>query len=201
MPVVHCLLRLDRTKGKAEPELGSETEDGLPKFPFYSSLWLAGCLVQQCWLFKVSLSLRKIWKTLSVKNPGCPADTTGTFMKILIPTKGQLIAPRFDLATEVIVATCYDQQLLEEPRCLLVAEPSAEALCEMILKEQAKRVICCGIEEEHFRFLSWKKVTVFDSVIGPWKQALGLAAADELRAGDILSCQQTFGSKMSGGQV
>lgn len=107
-------------------------------------------------------------------------------MKILIPIEGDLIAPRFDMANEVVVATCYDRQLLEEPRSLLIATASADVLCEMIFKEQVKTVICCGIEEECYRFLHWKKIVVFDSVIGPWKRALTLAMSGELQTGSIL---------------
>lgn len=107
-------------------------------------------------------------------------------MKIFIATAGDAIAPRFDMASEAIIAVCYDRQLLEEPRALLMADASAEMLCEMILKEQVKTVICCGIEEEHYCFLRWKKVNVFDSVIGSWQQALRLAMTGELRAGSIL---------------
>ncbi|MBM9519375.1 hypothetical protein JWG39_06000 [Desulforhopalus vacuolatus] len=107
-------------------------------------------------------------------------------MKLLIPTCGNHVAPRFDNATEVLIATCYDRQLLEEPRFILLANPSAEGLCDMILKEQVKCVVCCGIEEEHYRFLKWKKITVIDSVIGRWKPALDLAVGGELSAGDIL---------------
>lgn len=107
-------------------------------------------------------------------------------MKLLIPVENDCIAPRFDTATDVLVATCYDQKLIEEPRFLLLSDPSAEALCDMVLKERIQVVICCGIEEEHYSFLKWKKVTVLDSVIGRWQAALDLAVYGTLEAGSIL---------------
>ncbi len=108
-------------------------------------------------------------------------------MKIFIATEGELVAPRFDMANEAVIAAFYDQRLLERPRSLLISDASAEVLCDMILKEQVKTVICCGIEEEHYRFLQWKKVVVIDSVIGSWQRALNLLMVNQLQAESILS--------------
>ncbi len=107
-------------------------------------------------------------------------------MKFLIPTKGEYIAPRFDTAIELLIAIYYDGELIEEPRSILIAEPSAEAFCDMVIKERITTVICCGIEEEHYQFLHWKKIAVIDGVIGGWQKALQHAAAGKLKADSII---------------
>ena len=66
----------------------------------------------------------------------------------------------------------YDKQLMEEPRSLLLADVSAEILCDLALKENIAMLICGGIEEEHYRFLTWKNITVIDSVVGPYLKIL-----------------------------
>lgn len=112
--------------------------------------------------------------------------TSGNSMKIMITTRGDFVSPRFDLSFEVIVATCYDQQLMEEPRSLILSEVSAEILCDLALKEEVAIVICGGIEKEHYQFLTWKKITVIDSVIGPYVDALQLTLDNNLESGAIL---------------
>ncbi len=107
-------------------------------------------------------------------------------MKFLIPTKGEYIAPRFDTATEVLIAIYYDGELIEAPRSILIAEPSAETFCNMAIKEHITTVICCGIEEEYYQFLRWKKTAVIDGVIGGWQKALQQAATGELKADSII---------------
>ena len=107
-------------------------------------------------------------------------------MKIMMTVRGDCIAPRFDLSAEVIIATCYDNTLLEEPQSLLISRVSAEALCELALKENVSLVICGGIEEQHYQFLSWKKIRVIDSVIGPHGDVLRLAMDNNLKEGTIL---------------
>jgi hypothetical protein len=47
-------------------------------------------------------------------------------------------------------------------------------------------VICGGIEEEYYQYLTWKRVKVLDSVIGDSGEALERLAAGRLQAGDIL---------------
>lgn len=107
-------------------------------------------------------------------------------MKIMISTRGDFVSPRFDLSSEVIIATCYDQQIMEEPRSLILADISAEILCELALKEKVAIVVCGGIEEEHFQFLSWKKIKVIDGVIGPFAEVLQLVLDNRLTPGAIL---------------
>ncbi len=107
-------------------------------------------------------------------------------MKILIPIRDDHIAPRPDTATEMVIATHYDGELIEEPRSILVAEPSAETFCDMVIRERISRVICCGIEEEHYQFLHWKKIDVTDGIIGRWQTALTRAIAGELTTDSII---------------
>jgi len=107
-------------------------------------------------------------------------------MKIMITIRGDFVSPRFDLSSEVIIATYYDQQLMEEPRSLLLADVSAEILCDLALKENVAIVVCGGIEEEHYQFLTWKKITVIDAVIGPYPDALQLIIDNRLKPGTIL---------------
>lgn len=107
-------------------------------------------------------------------------------MKIMITIRGDFVSPRFDLTSEVIIATYYDQQLLEEPRSLILADVSAIILCELALKENVAIVVCGGIEEEHYQFLTWKKITVIDSVVGPYLDVLQSVMDNELKPGTIL---------------
>lgn len=108
-------------------------------------------------------------------------------MKILLSISGDFIAPRFDLSPEVIIATCYDRKLLEEPRSIIISDVSAERLCDLALQENVDIVICGGIEEQYYKFLTWKKVTVIDAVIGSYTDALHAAMDNALQPGAILS--------------
>ncbi len=108
-------------------------------------------------------------------------------MKIMISTRGDFVSPRFDMSSEVIIATCYDHQLMEEPRSLILSDISAEVLCDLALKENVATVVCGGIEDEHYQFLIWKKIKVIDAVIGPYVDALQLAMDNELKPGTILA--------------
>ncbi len=107
-------------------------------------------------------------------------------MKMMITIRGDFVAPRFDLSSEVLIATYYDQQLMEEPRSLLLADVSAEILCDLALKEKVAVVVCGGIEEEHYQFLAWKKIAVIDAVIGPYLDVMQLAVDNGLKPGSIL---------------
>ena len=114
-------------------------------------------------------------------------------MKILITIHLNSVAQRFDLASEVIIA---DQEgLSNEPRTIIMSRPSAEELCNLIIKENIGVVICGGIEERHYKFLTWKKISVLDSVIGDYNQALVLAGNGKLSAGAILSSAYEIGQQ------
>lgn len=106
--------------------------------------------------------------------------------KLLIPIQGNYVAPRFDLATEVLVARHERGKIVGEPKTIIMERPSDEGLCQMIVEENITDVVCGGIEELHYNFLSWKKVCVLDGIIADWQTALDKALAGKLQQGDIL---------------
>ena len=106
--------------------------------------------------------------------------------KVLIPLHGNDVAPRFDFATEALVAVIGGGDELLEERTIVLPHASSDELCHLVVAENVKTVICGGIEEEYFQYLTWKKVEVLDSVIGPSERALELWRQKDLRAGDIL---------------
>ena len=107
-------------------------------------------------------------------------------MKILITAQGDFVAQRFDLTAEVVIAKGEDGQLVGKPRAIIMDRPSPEDLCNMIMEEDIAIVVCGGIEERHYQFLSWKKITVIDNVIGDHGTALTKLLAGQLQAGDVL---------------
>jgi len=107
-------------------------------------------------------------------------------MKILITISGNDVAPRFDLATEVLIATSEGGKVQSTPRTILMNRPSSEELCNLIIQEDITLLICGAIEENNFKYLTWKKINVIDSVIGPYEEALSLALEKKLEGGTIL---------------
>lgn len=88
-------------------------------------------------------------------------------MKVMLVLQGAWIAPRFDLATEVLIIQTDDGgRPVGEPREILLPGPSAEDLCGLILKEGISHVICGGIEGGHYQYLTWKGLQVVDHIIG-----------------------------------
>lgn len=112
-------------------------------------------------------------------------------MKVVIPILGEQVAPRFDLAVEVVIAeTDAAGKIAGEPRIVLLPGASADELCALILKEGGSFVLCGAIEEGHFQYLSWKKIRVIDRVIGPWRLAMERGVVGRLQPGEILRAQQ-----------
>jgi predicted Fe-Mo cluster-binding NifX family protein len=109
-----------------------------------------------------------------------------TSTKILIPLLGDDVAPRFDLAPEAYIAVLRPDGLLAEERTLILSEASAEALCHLALTEKVDTVVCCGIEDEYYQYLTWKKVRVIDSVIGSCVKVIEKLKKGTLQSGDIL---------------
>lgn len=107
-------------------------------------------------------------------------------MKILITIQGNFVAPRFDMVSEVLIASTDGQKLTEKPRTILISRPSADELCSFITKEDIAIVVCGGIEERHYKYLCWTKKKVFDAVIGPYAEALQLVLENRLTSGAIL---------------
>jgi len=106
-------------------------------------------------------------------------------MKTLITILKNDVAPRFDLASEVVIAVL-DQGKVQTRKNLILPAVGAEELCHLILSESVELVICGGIENEYYDYLNWKKVQVIDSVIGPVERALELAGMGRLESGAIL---------------
>lgn len=106
--------------------------------------------------------------------------------KLLMPIQGDFVAPRFDLATEILIASFAQGELTTEPRTIIMERPSDEGLCQMVVEDNVSDVICGGIEELHYNFLVWKKVNVLDGIIGGWQSALEKLLAGTLRQGEII---------------
>lgn len=104
----------------------------------------------------------------------------------MIPIQGDYVAPRFDLATEILIARFEDGTLQEQPRTIIMETPSDEELCQMVVEEHITDMVCGGIEELHYNFLVWKKVNVLDGVIGDWQTALEKTLDGSLAQGAIL---------------
>jgi len=105
--------------------------------------------------------------------------------KVLIPIYKKEVAPRFDLALEALIVTVEEGALGKE-KIIVVPHASAEEMCNLIINEKVDVVICGGIEEEHYQYLLWKKVQVYDSVVGSYKHALEKYKNGILKQGDIL---------------
>ncbi len=106
--------------------------------------------------------------------------------KLLIPIQGDFVAPRFDLATEILIVRFENQKMVGEPKTIIMERPSEENLCQMAVEENITDMVCGGIEELHYNFLVWKKVTVLDAVIGDWRTVLDKTLAGTLSQGEIL---------------
>lgn len=106
--------------------------------------------------------------------------------KVLLTLANDMIAPRFDLATEVLIVSVEDNKISGSPRSILLPGPSADELCGLLLKEDVAVLICGGIEDAHYQFLSWKKVKVIDRVIGTAGDVLTEFMAGELQDGSIV---------------
>ena len=98
-------------------------------------------------------------------------------MKILIPITGLDVAPRFDLAPEVLIATTDADTVIVSTRTMVLPHASADDLCSLILTEHIDVVACNGIEEEYYRFLTWKKIRVIDSIMDTAEHALERACS------------------------
>ena len=106
--------------------------------------------------------------------------------KLMVIIQGDFVAPRFDLATEVLIVRFENNTVVGEPKMIIRERSSDEALCQMAVEEHITNIICGGIEEVHFNFLVWKKITVLDAVIGSWQTAVEKCVAGTLQQGEIL---------------
>jgi len=110
--------------------------------------------------------------------------------KILVPIFGDDVSPRFDLSAEVYILTVDDKGAYQDERIVVLPQISPEQLCHLILTENVGVVICGGIEEQYYQYLNWKRIRVYDSVIGPWAQAISRYLDGSLQPGDILYGQK-----------
>lgn len=119
------------------------------------------------------------------------------YRKIIIPLFENDVAPRFDLATEVVIVRFDSKDSPGEEKMIVMPQASAEQLCHLVLTERIDTVICGGIEEEYYQYLTWKQVEVIDSVIGPWVAALKKFRTGGLKSCDILSKRVVEGKNVS----
>lgn len=110
--------------------------------------------------------------------------------KVLITISENHVASRFDLATEVLVATLSGDVAGKNQKTMVLPHPSAEDLCQLILSEGVGVLVCGGIEEEYYQYLVWKKVDVLDSIMGPWTRAL-----EKLEQGALERGTNLFGNQ------
>jgi predicted Fe-Mo cluster-binding NifX family protein len=106
--------------------------------------------------------------------------------KVLLTVDGNDIAPRFDLAPEVLVISLSSDPSLEETKTVVLPRPSAEMVCHVATAENVQAVICGGIEEEYLQYFSWKRIELIHSVIGPAEHAVENFRKGTLKSGDIL---------------
>ncbi len=106
--------------------------------------------------------------------------------KILITILGSNVAPRFDKTTEIVMFQIDDQGRLTDERTMVLHQSSPEDLCQLIISEDVQVVVCGGIEEEYYDYLKWKRLEVFDGVIGPYSEAVSRLRNNDLAPGQIL---------------
>ncbi|WP_029897761.1 NifB/NifX family molybdenum-iron cluster-binding protein [Desulfohalovibrio reitneri] len=105
--------------------------------------------------------------------------------RAVITTWEQYVCSRFDQAQAVLLATIREGEVVE---CndIILGPTTPEKLCQFILGEDADTLVTGGIQRRYFEYLTWKKVDVLDSVMGPWETALKLLTKGELRPGSVL---------------
>lgn len=105
---------------------------------------------------------------------------------ILVTLYRNEVAPRFDLASEVLLVTVDATGHEVRRQELVLAHASADDLCDLILDREVAVVITGGMEEEHYHYLRWKRLTVLDGVAALAEDALSRYLRGELEPGDIL---------------
>lgn len=113
-------------------------------------------------------------------------ETTGSATRALIPLLGDDVAPRFDLAPEALIVAIGPTGPARVEKSIVLPQASAEALCGLIMSEKVDLVVCCGIEEEYYQYLSWKKIKVIDSVMGSYSRVLERLSEGTLANGENL---------------
>jgi len=106
--------------------------------------------------------------------------------KILVTLYRNEVAPRFDLASEVLLVSLDASGREAKRQELVLAHSSADDLCDLILDREVSVVITGGMEEEHYHYLRWKRLIVLDGVAGLAEDALARHLAGQLESGAIL---------------
>ena len=109
--------------------------------------------------------------------------------KVLIPLHDGEVAPRFDLSTEVLVVAYTPQGKIEQEKVLILPGPSSERICHMAMTEQANTILCGGIEQEVYEYLTWKKIEVIDDLVGVAVNVLKRFLAGHLRSGEVVTSE------------
>lgn len=105
--------------------------------------------------------------------------------RVLIPLYRDEVAPRFDLASEALLAVVAPGGGVDTEDFLL-PHASADGMCDLALRKDVDVVICGGIEEEYYHYLRWKRVEVIDNVAAKALTALQRFSQGALKAGDML---------------
>jgi len=113
--------------------------------------------------------------------------------KITIPLYHEEVAPRFDMATEVLILILSKNNIIEEEKTIILPRSSADDLCHLMLSERTNTLICGAIEEEYYQFLKWKKIKIYDSIAGNWSRAFHFWSKNTLKPGKILSSRTIEG--------
>lgn len=107
-------------------------------------------------------------------------------MKVMIAISGTDVAPRFDLTVEAIIIQVENGEFSHEPREMVLSVPSGDELCGLAVSEMVDLVICGGIDEVHYEYLTWKKIRIIEGIIGPYSEALNFLKDDSLAANQIM---------------
>ena len=89
--------------------------------------------------------------------------------KILLPLFNNELAPRFDLAVDVLILSVTRETSVMgkiQEKVTVLETPSGEAMCRLAVTEGVQTVITAGIEKEFFDFLEWKGIRVVDNICG-----------------------------------
>ncbi len=106
--------------------------------------------------------------------------------KILIALHGDEVSPRFDQTGEAWIGTIHDGAVMRR-RNVVLPQASSEGLCHLAVTEGVDALVCGGIEDEFYQYLHWKRITVYDNVIGPMEQVAQAYMEGTLTAGAVFT--------------
>lgn len=109
--------------------------------------------------------------------------------KILIPLHDNEVAPRFDLATDVLVVSVTRETSVMgkiHERVVVLDDTSGEGMYRLIVAEDIRTIVCAGMEKEIYDFLRRKDIDVIDDVCGPADTVLEAYLMGKLAPGQNL---------------